>query len=100
MNVALAPTRAGAPEGSWCFALGDHLNETEVAVVVSTLNTGGPYRHHYLLESAQWVAGAPACTRGARNQIEIQATGIITEGGKLVAVPDHEAAFSFTVNAK
>jgi hypothetical protein len=97
MNVALAPARAGAREGTWCFVLTDGLREAEVTVVVSAANTGGPYTKHFVSEDARWILGGPNCGPG---QVEIQTAGLTIEGNRLVAVPDGELAFSFSVDAR
>ncbi|MGH2902660.1 MAG: hypothetical protein ACRDK7_03595 [Solirubrobacteraceae bacterium] len=65
---------------------------------MSAVNTGGPYKDHFALESAQWILGAPDCSPG--NQIEIQTFGYTVEGGKLISVPASEVAFSFSVDGK
>jgi hypothetical protein len=74
------------------------LSEGDVTVVVSAVNTGGPYIRHFIAEQAQWILGAPACGPG-RNKIEIQTSGELIEYGKMVAMPSAEIAFSFSVEA-
>jgi hypothetical protein len=98
MNVALAPTPPSARVGTWCVFLEGGLSEGDVTVVVSAVNTGGPYIRHFIAEEAQWVLGAPGCGPGT-NKIEIQTTGELMEDGKMVAVPSAEIAFSFSVEA-
>lgn len=97
MNVTLGSVSPSAPVGTWCFVLGGGINPTAATIVTSVVNDGGPRRYHFLLETAQWVAGGSACSQ---NQIEVQTLGYIVEGGSLIAVPNHEIAFSFSVDSK
>jgi hypothetical protein len=99
MNVVVEPARVGAPEGTKCFALAGGLREADATVVVTAVNTGGPYRQHFVIEDARWVFGAPDCIRDA-NVIEIQTSGLMVEGAKLISVPDNEVAFAFSVESR
>jgi hypothetical protein len=94
MNITLGSTRPEAHPGTWCFVPGGGIDPATATVVASVVKTGSPHSHHYSLESAQWVAGAPDC---ATNQIEIQTVGYTIEGGNLLAVADDEVAFSFVI---
>lgn len=97
MNVALGSARPGAQLGTWCFILKKSIDLSTATVVVSALRRGYVTVYHASFESAQWTSGAPDCSP---NQIEVQTFGYTVEGGKLIAVPDSETAFSFMVDAK
>jgi hypothetical protein len=97
MNVALGSARPGAQTGTWCFILKKSIDLSTATVVVSALKIEYVTIYHPLFESAQWAWSAPDCSP---NQIEVRTFGYMVEGGKLIAMPDSETAFSFTVDAK
>jgi hypothetical protein len=97
MGIALGSVHPGAPIGTWCFVVTNGINLSSAVVVASAVNTGGPYTDHFSLENAEWILGGPDCTS---NQIEIQTSGYFVEAGRMVAVPDRETAFSFSVDSK
>jgi hypothetical protein len=97
MNVDLGSVHSGAPIGTWCFLVTKRIDLAASTVVVNAVNTGGPYTNHFPLESAQWILDGPDCMP---HQIEIQTFGYLIEGGRMVAVPDRETAFSFSVDSR
>jgi hypothetical protein len=96
-NIALGAVRTGAPIGTWCFIATNGVYLSGAIVVTNAVNTGGPYTNHFSLENAEWILGSPDCMP---NQIEIQTSGYLVESGRMVAVPDRETAFSFSVDAQ
>lgn len=97
MNVVLGSSLPGAPSGTWCFILDRGVNSSNTTVVASVeggTTTQSPGTHPTSLTSAQWVVGAPDCSR---NQIEVQTLRYTVDGTSLIATHGHDIAFSFMV---
>jgi hypothetical protein len=95
-NVSLGEPVSGAPAGTWCFNLEGGIEPAGAIAVTSTVKTSGTHTHDFLFESAQWVDGAPNCSKSG--ELEVQTVGYVLEGsGALTAMPTREIAFSFVV---
>ena len=92
-NVRLGSPR-GAAEGAWCFQLGGGINPSTATVVPSIVGPDEHIGNRFVLETAEWILGAPDCS--SQKEIEVRTVGY-TEGAGVKPVLSREIHFSFVV---
>jgi hypothetical protein len=96
-NVSLGNPLSNAPTGTACFKLDGGIDASGATVVASAegARTTSPTEPGMtILDSAQWVAGAPDCSP---DQIEIRTVVYRFEADQLIGEREGGVAFSFMV---